>query len=59
MADTTHVGWKTEPVKDDCEQASNGGRVQGRTGGLEAKGHGRPVCLSDQIDAALTPTKLL
>jgi hypothetical protein len=25
----------------------------------EAKGQGRPVCLSDQIDAALTPTKLL
>ena len=24
-----------------------------------AKGQGRPVCLSDQIDAALTPTKLL
>jgi hypothetical protein len=58
MADTTHVGWKTEPVRDDCEKVSNGGRVQGRTGGLGAEGQGRPVCLSDQIDAAPTLTDL-
>jgi hypothetical protein len=59
MADTTHVGWKTEPVKDDqSTRPENGGRVQGRTSGLQATGQGRPVCRHDQIDVAQPLTSL-
>jgi hypothetical protein len=49
MADTTHVGWKTEPVKDD---QGIGLEWRSRPGtDWQLTGQGRPVCLHDQLDA--------